>query len=49
MHIAIAFLKDTGVRERGILFVPTHRWDRKFSIIAQWLGDVDFIKALTKY
>lgn len=48
-QIASEFLKDNGVRKRGILFVPTHRWDGRSSIITQWLGDENFLKALKKF
>ena len=49
IQIVSEFLKDTTVRKRGILFVPTHRWDGNPSIIAKWLGDEDFVRALKDF
>jgi len=49
VQIISEFLKDSGERKRGILFVPTHRWDGNSSIIAEWLGNEEFIKSLKKF
>lgn len=49
IHIALEFLKDKEERKRGILFVPTHRWEGKSSIISQWLADQDLMNALKKF
>ncbi|MDA8949882.1 CDP-glycerol glycerophosphotransferase family protein [Pseudomonadales bacterium] len=49
VYIASEFLKDSGVRDIGILFVPTHRWDGNVSIVAEWLGDKDFVTAMKKF
>ena len=41
IYIASEFLKDKEERKTGILFVPTHRWEGKSSVIGQWLADED--------
>ena len=49
VYIASEFSKDVEARKKAILFVPTHRWAGKSSVIAQWLSDKNFIQKMSNY
>lgn len=48
-HMATEFKKNLNKKKLGILFAPTHRWNKKEPLLEKWLSDSSFLKKLSNY